>query len=449
MKKTTLKDFKKLMSQKDYKGAGKEALEKLTIYKAKEIYGDVLEKRILDRIINEAEELSKYCDVDTILKVVEVILYRKEIGELRLSRLSYNNSLLFYLLGIGNVNPLPKHTYCPKCHMFYWGNKNNELCECCGEKMVEDGYDLPFEPLLDEIRKSGLNFSFSSTRNSKHVTVPIRYFESSLIKLAKELGFTQEDLDDSKINKTDLDNVINCLSVVRFNGGLSYYTKHYKHISICEHQPFIGIDDLSHPVLRTMLHLWEDVYHEENLFKVVNMLHGTGVYDGNMDFVANAYRGNPLSLKNCITSKDELYQFLIKSQLSNDDALLICRETRLCGKGHLSLLSVAKLREAGVEEKYISFMRHISYIFHKGHTVAHTRLAIKLAKIYLEEPLRYYKAYFTLNKEKLLKMDKNYDFVKGLSESKSTDMEEIYLACIDLVERGHDPKTLITDVLNS
>ena len=94
-------------------------------------------------------------------------------------------------------------------------------------------------------------------------------------------------------------------------------------------------------------------------------------------------------------------------------------------------------------------MRHISYIFNKGHTVAHTRLAIKLAKIYLEEPLRYYKAYFTLNKEKLLKMDKNYDFVKGLSESKSTDMEEIYLACIDLVERGHDPKTLITEVLNS
>ena len=73
----------------------------------------------------------------------------------------------------------------------------------------------------------------------------------------------------------------------------------------------------------------------------------------------------------------------------------------------------------------------------------------QIAKIYLEDPLRYYKAYFAINKQKLLKMDKNYDFLKGLSESKSTDMEEVYLAAIDLIERGYDPKQLIAEVLNN
>ena len=94
-------------------------------------------------------------------------------------------------------------------------------------------------------------------------------------------------------------------------------------------------------------------------------------------------------------------------------------------------------------------MNRVTYLFYKGHSVAHTRLAVKVAKIYLEEPLRYYKAYFTLNKENLLKMNANYDFVKGLFESKLTDMEEVYLAAVDLMERGYDPKQLIKEVLNN
>ena len=53
------------------------------------------------------------------------------------------------------------------------------------------------------------------------------------------------------------------------------------------------------------------------------------------------------------------------------------------------------------------------------------------------------------DKEKLLKMDKKCDFLKGLSESKSTDVEEVYLAAVDLIERGYDPKQLIAEVLNN
>ena len=44
-------------------------------------------------------------------------------------------------------------------------------------------------------------------------------------------------------------------------------------------------------------------------------------------------------------------------------------------------------------------------------------------------------------------MNTNYDFVKGLFESKP-DMEEVYLAAVDFTERGYDPKQLIEEVLN-
>ena len=447
MKITTLKDLKERMSKEEYEEAGKEALRDLAVGKAKELYGDIVDNRIVDRLRGEVEELSKCCELDTIFDVIEVIQYRKEHGDLCLSRLSHSNSLLFYLIGIGSVNPLPRHTFCPKCHSFNWGDKKTNKCECCGEPLIEDGYDLPFELLLDEIQRSGLRFDFSSTKDSKHVTVPIRYFSNSLIKLAKELGLTQKDIEKNDLEFAVVNEVIRCLLLPFDENEQSHYSKKYKKLFICEHTPFIGMPDLSSEVLKDVMNTYfEGFLSFDDLVKGIAMIHGTGVITANDRYVCD-YLISSL-LEDAIATRDELYQFLIKSQLSKDDALLICRETRLCGSGHLSLLSAAKLREAGVEEEYISFMRSISYIFHKGHTVAHARLAIKLANIYLEEPLRYYKAYFTVNKEKLLKMDKNYDFLKGLSESKSTDMEEVYLAAIDLIERGYDPKQLIAEVLN-
>ena len=134
----------------------------LCICKAKNIYGDILDNQIVDRLTHEIEELSKWCDLDIVINVAKVIKTKKEMGNLYLSRLSNGNSLLFYLLGIGSVNPLPRHTYCAKCHTFYWGNKRTDLCECCGEPLMEDGYDLPFELLFDEIKRNGLRFDFSS-----------------------------------------------------------------------------------------------------------------------------------------------------------------------------------------------------------------------------------------------------------------------------------------------
>ena len=69
------------------------------------------------------------------------------------------------------------------------------MCECCEEPLKEDGYDLPFEPLLEEIKRNGLTFEFSSAKFHEHATLPIRYFEDNLIQLATELGFTHEEIE--------------------------------------------------------------------------------------------------------------------------------------------------------------------------------------------------------------------------------------------------------------
>ena len=276
---------------------------------------------------------------------------------------------------------------------------------------------------------------FSSTKSQKHGVLPIRFFESSLLRLAKELGFTQEEIEKNDVGWEDTKLV------------MKHLTEPYKRKQfICDHHSYIGIPDLGTDLMKEVFENCFEGYESfDDFAKVVAMLHGTGVIDANNEYICDFLITN--LIQDAITTRDELYQLLVKSQLSKDDASLVCRETRLCGRGQLSKFSEYKLKEVGVEEKYINFMKQISYIFHKGHTVAHIRLAIKIAKIYLEDPLRYYKAYFTINKQKLLKIDKNHDFIRGFSENRSTDLEEIYLAAIDLIERGYNPKQMIEEVL--
>lgn len=441
MKIETLKTFKKQMPKEEYQLLAKEVLKDLSLLKAKEIYGDVLDVQTVDRLKCETEELSRCCDLDVIVDVVEAMNAEKKKGHLYLSRLSQSNSLLFYLLGLGSVNPLPRHTYCSKCHALYWGNREAPLCECCEEPLKEDGYDLPFEPLLDEIKREGLTFDFSSAKFHKDPTLPIRYFEDHLIQLATELGFTQEEIEKNDASWEDTEAVMEGLT-------RSFYAKKYKKMPICNHRPYIGIPDLGTALMEKTLNDDFECYESfDDFVKVVAMIHGTGVVEANEYDVCDCFIASFIG--DAIATRDELYHFLMNSPLSKEDALLVYREVVSHGEGSLSKLSESKLKEAGVDEQYIDFMNRVAYLFYKGHSVAHTRLAVKVAKIYLEEPLRYYKAYFTLNKEKLLKMDANYDFVKGLYESKLTDMEEVYLAAVDLMERGYDPKQLIEEVLNN
>lgn len=448
MKIETLKTFKKQMPKEEYQLLAKEVLEDLSLLKAKEIYGDVLDAQIVDRLKHETEKLSRCCDLDRIMDVVEAMNAEKEKGNLYLSRLSQSNSLLFYLLGLGSVNPLPRHTYCPKCHAFYWGNRKADVCECCGEPLKEDGYDLPFEPLLDEIKRNGLTFEFSSAKFHEDATLLIRYFEDNLIQLATELGFTQEEIEKNDVSWEDTEAVMKCLALPDTESELRFYAKKYKKMPICNHRPYIGIPDLGTALMEKTFNDDFECYESfDDFVKAVVMIHGTGVVEANEYDVCDCFIASFIG--DAIATRDELYHFLMNSPLSKEDALLVYREVVSHGEGSLSKLSESKLKEAGVDEQYIDFMNRVAYLFYKGHSVAHTRLAVKVAKIYLEEPLRYYKAYFTLNKEKLLKMDANYDFVKGLSESKSTDMEEVYLAAVDLMERGHDPRQLIGEVLNN
>ena len=148
-------------------------LKDLCFNKAHSLYGDPLPTFIQERLDTELNGI-----ISNGYSVIYYIAHRlvkksNEDGYIVGSRGSVGSSFVATMSGITEVNPLPPHYLCPKCHYLEWTKIDyphvksgfdlpNKKCPHCNTDLLRDGQDIPFETFLgfhaEKVPDIDLNF---------------------------------------------------------------------------------------------------------------------------------------------------------------------------------------------------------------------------------------------------------------------------------------------------
>ena len=145
-------------------------LRRLVYYEQERLYGENCDQFIKDRVERELNAIIGN-GYGVIYYTCHLMVKRSNNdGYIVGSRGSVGSSLVATLSGITEVNPLPPHYVCPKCHHFEWIKDKtsgfdapDKVCPECGEIMKGNGQNIPFETFMgfngDKVPDIDLNFS--------------------------------------------------------------------------------------------------------------------------------------------------------------------------------------------------------------------------------------------------------------------------------------------------
>ena len=336
-----------------------------------------------ERVQNELMMLSEknYIDIVFMKKIADFL---KDNNEYYLLRGNYANLYISYLLGITSINPLDEKNPLPYKLLFMSKNKsfNYDLNVSIGIK----------EELIKYIKQLSEN---------KCITVSLNGDKSNLLSY-KYLIPLKDDIclsdDYRELNHDDYIeiNIHGCSFLDEINKQIKKYglpnfdIKNDERINseIFDNQNIIGITGTNEEALIKLLKRCDNTVRGFDTYVYLTAgLHGTNVISqiGDIPIEFGTIRNFP-------TSREKLYQLLIKYRLSEDDALFVCDFAWHNVKYRLNRFEKYYQIMKDLPESFVSYVNNIAYIFPLAHCITYAELN------YLE---MYYKIYAPRLKENI------------------------------------------------